>query len=96
MSLPLPAANKDSPKGDYKGWTYYTPKKYPDCGCFTPSVYEFVSNSPNLTIAKTIIDALGLQAKLSGPFTGTLLLPTDAVSAAAGGATVLVACSLHA
>jgi hypothetical protein len=51
----------------------------PNPAPFFPTIYDWASNNPDMKISTQIMDLIGKEV-FEGPFTGTLFLPTDAVS----------------
>lgn len=46
------------------------------------TAWDYITSNPDLSSIAGVLKQLGLDAKLKGPFTGTLLLPTNDVSIA--------------
>ncbi|KAF8065500.1 hypothetical protein HT031_003101 [Scenedesmus sp. PABB004] len=73
----------------YEPWTalqrcgkhYGCPRPAPNPAPYFPTIWEWTSNNPNMTIATEIMKLIG-EDVFKGPFTGTLLLPDDTAFAA--------------
>jgi hypothetical protein len=76
------AAAGDTPTDTNHLHHYYPPNK-PPSNTPTITAWDFIQGKPELTIIAGVLEALGRQKTLSQSFTGTLLLPSNAVSAKA-------------
>jgi hypothetical protein len=56
----------------------YPPK---DCGC-SITAWAYITSQPSLSAVAGLLQTIGLDKALQGPFTGTLVLPTNDVRAA--------------
>ncbi|WIA15851.1 hypothetical protein OEZ85_012605 [Tetradesmus obliquus] len=67
--------------GKADGKPYVYPKG--NCGsCSAITAWDYISSTPSLSAVAGLIKAIGLDAALKGPFTGTLALPTNEAVAA--------------
>jgi hypothetical protein len=65
---------------------------YPPTAPTAPTAWDFIKSQPDLSSIADIMESLGLDKSLSLPFSGTLLLPNNDVSASAY--TIVVTCRL--